>query len=188
MVKKTAQLKGVAAYSIATVGIAMGAAPTLGVGDEVATAASADNCNDFAAALFDKGQDLFNKVEPFLKFGGVETGFQTKGGNVGGFYQVSTGAAEVFLKDALDDAYMPVIAYCVKDGNGVSRGLFNKVTNYDGGTTLIGGLVSFNKVDSKVAFLKITLETVFIESSFGVGEDGTTTVTVNEDSLPPSFE
>jgi hypothetical protein len=208
MAGKSTRLKGVGAFSIVTVGLAMGATPTLGTGAEVPGAARADSCNDFARALFIKGNDLFNKAEPFLKFDGranlflkidgranpflkyegVETGFLKNGLNVGGFYQVSTGAAEVFLKDALNDANMPVIAYCVADGHNVTRGFFDKTTNFNSGTTLDGAQISFSKVDNKQAFLKITLESVFIETSFSVGEDGTTSVQITEDANPVSFE
>jgi hypothetical protein len=182
MTKKSPRLKGVGAFSIATVGLVMGAVPTNGVAVDVAANASANNCNDFAEALFYKGQDLFNKVEPFLKYEGVETGFQSNGQNVGGFYQVSTGAAEIFLKDAVDDTGAPGIAYCAEDANGVARAFLKDAI------TLNGGQASFYKVDNKVAFLKITLENVYITSNFSVGDDGTTTVSVQEEYIPPQIE
>ncbi len=172
MAKKRARLKGVAACSIVTVGLAMGAGSTRSIGPAIAAAANADSCRDFAAALFIKGEDLFHKVSPFLKYGGVETGFQKAGMNVGGFYHVSTGAAEVFLKDDFQD--VAGIAVCAQDANGVARGFFK-------GVSLDGAMVSFDKVDDKQGFLKIELETVIITSAFTVGEDGATMVSVREE-------
>lgn len=164
MAKKGEKLKGVAAVSIVTVGIAMGATLIRGVGPDVATAASADRCDDFAAAIFLKGQGLFNKVDPFLKGTGEESGFQKVGPNVGGFYQVSTGAAEVFFKDDIQ-AGVPGIAFCTEDATGANRDFFETDDTLDDPSTS----VSFDKtVDNKQAYLKIELKDIIITTTFEV--------------------
>jgi hypothetical protein len=163
--RKGKRLKGAAAVSIVTVGIAMGATPARGADSAIATAASTNKCHDFAAALFLKGQDLFHKKEPFLKDAGVESGFQKAGLNVGGFYRVSTGAAEIFMKNDFQDN-VAGIAFCTEDANGVTRGFFP--TN----DTLDGSQTSFVKVDDKQAFLKIELQDVIITSTSEVDMSG----------------
>jgi hypothetical protein len=196
MASKRTQLNGVAALSITMVGLAMGvtsAADELPVPELSMKPLS---CNDFAAALFDKaynsfnkfikGEDLlqkvrpFNSASPFLKFEGALSGFMKWENNIAGFYQVSTGNVDIFLKDALTDTYLPAVQYCVSDGTGVTRGFFDKATSYNGETTLAGAQVSFLKVDNKAAFLKIELEAVTIEADISVGEDGKPTTRITE--------
>ncbi len=174
MNKQGKRLKGAAAASIVTVGIAMGAVPVGGGGSGVANAANPNNCDDFAAALFLKGVDLFHKVELFLKDSGVESGFQKTGLNVGGFYHVATGAGEIFLKNDVQGT-TPGVSFCALDVNGASRGFFDTDGTIDQSQT------SFSSVDDKQAFLKVQLTDVIITSSFQVSpEDFTVTIKVDK--------
>ncbi len=179
MAKKGEKLKGVAAVSIVAVGIAMGATPIRGVGPDVATAASANSCDDFASAIFLKGQDLFNKADPFLKGTSVKSGFEKVGPDVGGFYQVSTGAAEVFMKNDFQGG-VAGIAVCTEDANGVARDFFETDDTLDDPNTS----VSFDKkVDNQQAFLVITMENTIITSTFKVEvSDFHVTITVDKSS------
>jgi hypothetical protein len=153
------KFKGVAAVSIVIVSIAMGTKSIRLVGPDVATAARADSCDDFALAIFLKGQGLLHKADPFLRSTAERNGFQKVGPNVVGFYQLSNGAAEVFLKDDIQGGDAG-IAVCTEDATGVTRYFFETDDTVDGSHT------SFSTVDDQQASLVITTDNTIITTTF----------------------
>lgn len=182
MAKKARRLKQAATMSIVTVGLAMGVGTNSGTSRAAAASLPTTNsCRDFSAALFLKGEDLFHKVDPFLKFGGVETAFQKNGSNVGAFYKVRAGAAEVFLKDDVQDNASGV-AFCIVNAAGeVTRGFFPANGSLDGAP------LSFVKVNEQQAYFEVELQDATISSYFEVNESDIP-VTVTVDKASPNLQ